>query len=219
VGLLDDLKKQADAVRTHDNFKRSLEVENLQKVEEAMRRSFKYLHDLLEQLKIIKPVNPIVFALPGIGDLRDLAFADSSIDYRTARIDDKDYLERIDLYIMWSLPSDLVVERDMPTTAEKVRQQLRIANVKFTEDEKKSAQGSVSLYRFKIPKTVRVDVSLRADYPKRRVPIVSKNLLRTGGDDFAFPADDCNEKLLEDLALTLIGQPSEFRRYRTVLMR
>ncbi len=126
-------------------------------------------------------------------------------------------MERVDLYIMWSLPSDLVVERDMPMTAEKVRQQLRTANVKFSEDEKKSAQGTVKLTRFTIPKTVRVDVSLRADYPNGRVPIVSKNLLRTGGDEFAFPAIDCSEKLLEDLALTLIGQPSDFRRYRTVL--
>ncbi len=73
-------------------------------------------------------------------------------------------MERVDLYIMWSLPSDLVVERDMPMTAEKVRPQLRTANVKFSEDEKKSAQGTVKLTRFTFPKTVRVDVSLRADY-------------------------------------------------------
>ena len=217
MGLLDDLKKQADAVRTHDNFQRSLQAENAQKVEDAMRRSFRYLHDLLEQLKVIKPVNPIVFALPGIAEMRDLAFADSSIDYRTMKVGDKDHLERIDLYVMWSLPCDLVVERDMPNIAEKVRQQLRGANVKFSEDEKKGPQGAVLLTRFRIPKTVRVDVSLRADYTRGRVTVVTKNLLRTGGDDFTFPAGDCSEKLLEDLALTLIGQPSDFRRYRTVL--
>jgi hypothetical protein len=105
----------------------------------------------------------------------------------------------------------------MPQTAEKVRQQLYAANVKFSEDVKKSPQGTLLLTRFRIPKTVRVDVSLRADNARGRVTGVTKNLLRTGGDDFAFPADDCSEKLLEDLALTLIGQPSDFRRYRTVL--
>lgn len=217
MGLLDDLKKKADAVRTHDNFQRTLQVENTQKVEDAMRRSFKYLHDLLEQLKVIKPVNPIVFSLPGIGEMRDLAFSDSSIDYRTMKVADKDHLERVELYIMWALPDDLVVERDMPNTAEKIRQQLYSANVKFSEDVKKSPQGTVALTRFRIPKTVRVDACLRADYSRGRVTAVTKNLLRTGGDDFAFPADDCGEKLLEDLALTIIGQPSDFRRYRTVL--
>lgn len=217
MGLLDDLKKQADAVRTHDNFQRTLQVEHTQKVEDAMRRSFKYLHDLLEQLKIIKPVNPIVFALPGVGEMRDLAFADSSIDYRTMKVADKEHLERVDLYVMWTLGNDLVVERDMPNAAEKIRQLLYGANVKFSEEVKKSPQGTVLLTRFRIPKAVRVDVSLRADNTRGRIVVVTKNLLRTGGDDFAVPAGDCSEKLLEDLALTLIGQPSDFRRYRTVL--
>lgn len=217
MGLLDDLKKQADAVRTHDNFQRTLQVEHTQKVEDAMRRSFKYLHDLLEQLKIIKPVNPIVFALPGVGEMRDLAFADSSIDYRTMKVADKDHLERVNLYVMWTLGNDLVVERDMPNAAEKIRQLLYGANVKFSEEVKKNPQGTVLLTRFRIPKAVRVDVSLRADNTRGRIVVVTKNLLRTGSDDFAFPADDCGEKLLEDLALTIIGQPSDFRRYRTVL--
>lgn len=219
MGLLDDLKKQADAVRTHDNFKRSVEIENVQEVEKAMQRSFRYLHDLLEQIKVIKPVNPIIYSLPGLGELRDLAFSDSSIDYRTRKVDDKDHYERIDLYVMWTLPNDLVVDRDMPAAAEKVRQLLWGANVKFSEDEKKGPQGKLLFTRFKIPMTVRMDVSLRADYPTRRVLLIAKNVLRTGGDDFAFPADDCGEKLLEDVARMLIGQPSDFRQYRTVLAR
>ncbi len=218
MGLLDDLKKQADAVRTHENFQRSVQTENIQVVEDAMRRSFKYLHDLLEQLKVIKPVNPIVYALAGIGEMRDLGFSDSSIDHRTKRIADKDHCERVELYLMWTSPADLVVERDMPQAAEKVRDSLRSANVRFSEDEKKGPLGTVLLTRFRIPKTVRTDVSIRADHAERRLIVVSKNLLRTGRDDFAFPADDCNERLLEDLARLLIGQPSDLRRYRTVLM-
>ncbi len=218
MGLLDDLKKQADLVRTHENFQRSVQTENIQVVEDAMRRSFKYLHDLLEQLKVIKPVNPIVYALAGIGEMRDLGFSDSSIDHRTKRIADKDHYERVELYLMWTSPTDLIVARDMPQAAEKVRDSLRSANVRFSEDEKKGPLGTVLLTRFRIPKTVRTDVSIRADYAERRLIVVSKNLLRTGRDDFAFPADDCNERLLEDLARLLIGQPSDLRRYRTVLM-
>ena len=60
-------------------------------------------------------------------------------------------------------------------------------------------------------------VTLRADYAERRLVMIAKNLLRTGGDDFAFPADACNEQLLEDLVRLLLGQHSDFRRFRTVL--
>ena len=217
MGLLDDLKKKAESVRTQDNFQRTVQTENIAVVEDAMRRTFRYLHDLLEQLKVIKPTNPIVYSLHGIGEMRDLGFSDSSIDYRTKKVADKEHYERVELYLVWSSPTDLVVARDMPQTAEKVRDILRAANVRFKEDEKKGAMGTVVLTKFSIPKTVRADVSIRADYDKRRLAVVTKNLLRTGSDDFAFPADECNEKLLEDLAHVLIGQPSDFRRYRTVL--
>ena len=38
-----------------------------------------------------------------------------------------------------------------------------------------------------------------------------------GSDEFAVPADEFTESVLEELALMLTGQPSAFRRYRIVL--
>lgn len=217
MGLLDDLKKQAEIVRTHEDVRRSVHAENVQGVEDAMRRSFAYLHDVLEQLKVIKPTNPIVYRFPGIGELSDLAYADSFVSYRTKLVADKEHVERIELFIMWSSPDDLIVERDMPVAAEKVRNLLWRANVRFAEDEQRGPQGVVVLTRFTIPKAVRMAVALRADYAERRLVMIAKNLLRTGGDDFAFPADECNEQLLEDMVRLLLGQHSDFRRFRTVL--
>jgi hypothetical protein len=217
VGLLDDLKKQAEIVRTHDDVRRSAHAENVQVVEDAMRRTFLYLHDLLEQLKVIKPVNPVVYRLPGIADLCDLTYVDSFVTYRTKLINDKEHYDRIEVFVTWGSPDELVIERDMPAAADKVRQLLWRANARFAEAEQRGPLGASVLTRFKIPKTMRMTATLRADYTERRMVMISKNLLRVGGDDFAFPADECSEKLLEDLARLLMGQPSEFRRYRTVL--
>ena len=75
MGLLDDLKKQAEIVRTHEDVRRTVHTENVQVVEDAMRRSFAHLHDVLEQLKVIKPTNRIVYRLPGIAELSDLDLA------------------------------------------------------------------------------------------------------------------------------------------------
>ena len=217
MGLLDDLKKQAEIVRTHEDVRRSVHTENVQVVEDAMRRSFAYLHDVLEQLKVIKPTNPIVYRLPGIAELSDLAYADSFVSYRTKLVADKEHIERIELFIMWSSPDDLIVERDMPVAAEKVRNLLWRANVRFAEDEQRGPQGATVLTRFTIPKAVRMAVTIRADYAERRLVLIAKNLLRTGGDDFAFPAEECNEPLLEDLVRLLLGRQSDFRRFRTLL--
>jgi hypothetical protein len=217
VGFLDDLKKQAQAVRMREKVRRSLDAENVQVVEDAMRRSFSFLDEVLQHLKVIKPANPVVYRLPGIGDLRDLAYGDSFVSYRTKRVVDKDYCDRIELFIVWSAADDLVVERDMPAAAEQVRNLLWRANVRFSEDSEYGPNGNVLLTRFTIPRSVRMAITLRPDYVERRLVVIAKNLLRTGADDFAFPAQACDDALLDDLGRLLIGQPSEFRRYRTLL--
>lgn len=217
MGLLDDLKKQAEAVRTHEDVQRSVRLENTQAVEQAMRQAFRYLYDVLEQLKVIKPTNPIVYRMPGIGEMCDLGFTDSFAGSREKRGLDKPHLDRIDLFIDWTSKQDLIVERDMPAAADKVRNLLWRTGFKFSEDEVKTPQGLVALTRFKIPKAIRMVLTVRADYAERRLVVLAKNLLRWGGDEFSIPADDCSEKLFEDMARMLIGQPSEIRRYRTVL--
>lgn len=217
MGLLDDLKKQAEIARTHENVQRSVHAENVQAVEEAMQRTFIYLHDVLEQLKVIRPTNPIIYRLPGIGELSDLAYADSFVSYRTKLIADKEFYDCIELFILWRSPDDLSVDRDMPAAAEKVRELLWRANVRFEENEQRGAQGTTVLTRFRIPRAMRMGVTIRADYAERRLVLITKNLLRTGADDFAFLVDECNEKLLEDIVRMLLGQPSDFRRFRTVL--
>lgn len=81
-----------------------------------------------------------------------------------------------------------------------------------TRDKREMAKAHlerVDLYR--------MSPTLRADYSERRMVVLAKNLLRWGNDEFAIPADDCTEKLFEDLARMLIGQQCDFRRYRTVL--
>ena len=133
MGLLDDLKKQADQVRSQENQRKDLLAENLAAVEAAMGKTFLYFLDLLKQLAVIKPVNPLLFSVPGLGEFAGLAYAEGSVDYRKKKIGDVDYYERIELYVQWSKPDNLVIERDMPATIKKASEQLWAANLKFSE--------------------------------------------------------------------------------------
>jgi len=219
MGLLDDLKKQADQVRTHENLKQSVRGENLAAVEAAMGRTFQYFHDLLKQLAVIKPVSPLAFSVPGVGEFVNMVFADGSIDYRKKKINDTDYYDHLELYVNWTKPESLVLERDMPATIKKASDLLWSVNLKFTEEVIKNAAGSLVKTRFVVPSKIRADVAIHVDYENRRLLIYGKNLLRLGPDDFAVPADEISEAVLEDFAKLLIGQPSAFRRFRTVLPR
>ena len=140
--------------------------------------------------------------------------------YTTAKkFAEREVYDYIDFYVKWSAPRALTVMRDMPQTIAKVRDMLWATNIKFTEVETKSAYGSVAKVDFTIPVAVTVSFTVRADHEGRRVLFFGKNALRLGTDDFAVPADDLSEAVLEELAKALIGQKSDFHRYRAVLPR
>jgi hypothetical protein len=215
MGLLDDLKKQAELVKTQQNSQQSLRAENLRQVEEKMRQSFQYLNELLKQLAVLKPVNPAVYSLPGIGDLKNLGFAESFIDYRRKRINDLDYFDSISFYVRWGSSEILVVERDMPGAAQKVRDALFGYRLKFEEEELKGQRGTATKWRFTAQASVVTDVTIQAEHDQGGVIITCKNMERLGIiDTFAVPAADLNEALLEEFAKTLLGQPGAFRKYR-----
>ena len=220
MGLLDDLKRQADMARTHDSLQRSLREENVRAVDEAMHRTFLYLLELFKQLAILKPVNPTVYGMSGIGELKSLGYADAFVDARKTRLADREVYDYVDFWLKWSTPGNLVVERDMPQTIGKVRDMLWAYNIKFTEEEKRNELRSLIKVIFTIPKTLVVDFTLKADHENRKLLFYGKNALRLGMDDFAVPADEMIEPVIEELAKVLICQPSEFtRKYRTVLKR
>jgi hypothetical protein len=220
MGLLDDLKRQADMARTHDSLQKSVREENVRAVDEAMHRTFFYLLDLFKQLAVLKPVSPIVYSMSGIGELRNLQFTDSFVDGRKKRFGEREAYDYVDFWLTWSAPGSLVVERDLPQAIAKVRDMLWAYNIKFTEEEKRNEQRSVVKVIFTIPKSLNVDFTLKADHENRKLLFYGKNALRLGMDDFAVPADEMTEAVVEELAKVLIAQPSEFtRKYRTVLKR
>ena len=217
MGLLDDLKKQAETVKTQQVTDLTARGDNVKLVEEKMKQLFQYVNDLLKQLAVIKPTNPMVFSIPGVGDLRNLMFSDSFIDYRRKRIGDKEHFDVITFYIKWASTDSLVVARDMPATVQKVRDLLFTCGVKFTEEETKNARGSVINTTFTVPAVIVADLVVKADHDNARLAISAKNLLRLGPDDFLVPAGELNDAMLEEFAKSLIGQASAFRKFRAVL--
>jgi hypothetical protein len=215
MGLLDDLKKQAELVKTQQTSQQSLRAENLKLVEEKMRQAFDYLNELLKQLAVLRPVNPATYCLPGIADLKNLGFSETFIDYRRKRINDRDYFDSISFFIRWGSGESFVVERDMPAAAQKVRDALFGYRMKFEEEELKGQHGTATKWRFTAQPSIVTDVTIQAEHDQGGLIVTAKNLERMGIiDTFAVPAAEFNEALLEEFAKTLLGHPGAFRKYR-----
>jgi len=218
MGLLDDLKKQADLVKSQQLSQHSMLQESLKLVEAKMQQTFAYLNDLLKQLAVLRPTNPTAYSIPGVGDFQNLGFKDSFIDYRKKKIGDKDYFDYITMYITWDSPISLTVERDMPAAIQKVNDVLWSFGLKFTEEKIKKPGGSFEKMRFTVPSTVTCDITITADHDNCRLVVKGKHFFRLGADELRIPAGDINEVMLEEFAKMLIGQPSALRKYRAVTL-
>jgi hypothetical protein len=214
MGLLDDLKKQADMVKSQQLSQQSMLEESTKLVEARMHQTFLYLNELLKQLAVLRPTNPTPYSIPGIGDFQNLGYAESFIDYRKKKIGDKDHYDVITLFVKWSSPASLTLERDMPATMQKVRDVLWSFGVKFTEEEVKKPGGGFQKMKFTVPSAITCDITVTADHENGRLVLKGKNFFRLGADELRIPAADINEALLEEFAKMLIGQPSTLRKYR-----
>jgi len=213
MGLLDDLKKQADRVKSQQLDRETLHAGGLKTVEEKMQQAFGYLSDLLKQLAIIQPPSPFIYALPSVGDVA-LTYADSFIDYRKKRIEDRDVFDSIRFYVRWQGPQPFAIEHDMPGTVQRIREALLRYHLKFEETALRNQRGAVEGTRFDVEIVTVSDVRIQADHQLARLNMVVSNLLRLGRDELAVPAADVSEAFLDDLGRCLLGQPSRLREYR-----
>jgi hypothetical protein len=214
VGLLDDLKKKADALQTQQQSEDQLRQADIEEVDKALRQTFRYLDELLKQLVVVKPENASTFALPGIGEMKALKFSESFINYRQKREGEREVFDYVALFIKWTTTNELTVVRDLPPAVEKLRRQLDEYNLKYTIKEDFNDRRSLTKAAFSITPLVRSDVEIRGLYGQGKLRIEAKNLLRFGADFFTVPARDIGEPVLEELARMLLGESSGFRRYR-----
>lgn len=214
MGLLDDLKKQADLVKTQQILQQNLQGDKVKLVEDKMKQTFQYVHELLKQLGIVKPTSPLVYSIPGVTDFRNLVFAESFIDYRKKRISDKEYFDTIHFFIKWAGPDTFVTEKDMPPAMQRIREALWLSKVKFIEEEKKNAKGFVVGAKFIVPASVLTDIIIKADHEQGRLHFQTTHMFGLGVEYLSVPGQEITEGMLDDLAKALIGQPSEIRKYR-----
>ena len=82
MGLLDDLKKQADALKANEVDRTESLRSTAVAVDHSLRRSFLYLNDLGKQLNVVQMPSPFKYNLPTVGDVDGLIVKDFFCDFR-----------------------------------------------------------------------------------------------------------------------------------------
>jgi len=216
MDLMQELRLQAEALQKAQDTREAKRAELLTSVDTAMARAFKYFHEMLKHLSIVKPPNPTSYDIPGVGAFEGLTFRESFIDSRKKREGEADLYDSIHFFVRWASDANLVVERDSTAQVQRVRDALWTCNVRYTEDQLRPTATLVRIV-FNIPRNMVTDVVIRADHDKGTLLFSTRNLARLGPEDFRVPSGEVTKEVLDDLGRMLLGQRSNFTRFRTFL--
>jgi hypothetical protein len=215
MDLMQELRVQAEALQKQQANRAAKREEVIAAVDGAMARLFKYYHELLKHLEVVRPANPTNFVIPGVGSFEGLTFTESFIDFRKKRDRNIDLYDTVHFFIRWTSDENLTVERNNHAQVQRVRDALWTCNVRYTEDELRIL-GAAPRMVFTIPRNIVTDLVVQADHDNCALVIATRNLARLGPEDFTLPAREATKEGFDDLGRLLLGQRSNFAKYRTL---
>jgi hypothetical protein len=212
MGLLDELKKQAETLK-NENQRTTAEtlVLNTKLTEAKMQQTFQFLHELTKQLNVLRSESPRGFDIETAGRFEHLVLDDFFLDYRKKKIGAKDYFDYIALRFKHSSNQVLQVKRDSQQLINRLRDFLMTANILFEMQETKNDRGFVLFATFKIPYVVRSEVIIQTNSEAAQLVFKIKNVERINSFELQFNAADISENMLDEFARYLVGKTNKFR--------
>jgi hypothetical protein len=209
VGLLDDLKKQADAVKAQDTDKTESLRTQAVAVDHSLRRLFLYLNDLGKQLNVVQMPSPFVFELPTIGKVDGLVIKDFFCDFRSKHFIDKDYYGEVHVaYRCWS--EKVLTIKKGPDDMEKFRDILWQSNIEHKSEVFRNERKVITHEVFKVVCDFRVQGRIEGDHESGKLKISTKNVGGFNVDLFNLLAQEMNDQAVEEFAKSFIGRPNNW---------
>ena len=219
MGLLDDLKKQADDLKAKDVDRTESMRSTAVAVDHALRRSFLYLNDLGKQLNVVQMPVPFKFTLPTVGDIDSLIIKDFFCDFRSKHFIDKDYYGEVQVAYRAFSDKVLTVKKG-PDDMEKFRDVLWQSNIEHKSEQFRNERKVITHEVFKVNCDFRVQAKIEGDHENGKIKIVTKNVGGFQVDLFLLMAQEMNEQAVEEFAKFFIGRPNKWEDLvkRSVLM-
>ena len=208
--LLGQLRRQA-AVR-----QRELHTELAERsasntaLEQTLKYMFFYLHDLVQQLNIVKPAIPRDYTAAGDVVFKDLVWQEGFADYRTQSQAAGAMVELVTLSYQLASPLTFTIERDGPAV-ERLRTALFDYGLQFSCKEFKNERSYVERAEFQVSGQVAVSARWKADFANGKLILESRNLERLGSTSQAIRPDAVDQALLDEFGRLVLGLPNRFR--------
>ncbi len=212
MGLLDDLKKEADTLKNQEAERSQSIKANAASVDRALRKTFQYMYELFKQLNVVKPACALTYDLLTVGKIDGLSQSDYRIEFRTSQRDNKEHYENLAITFKRGKPEQLTVRRDAENI-ERFRDLLWQNNMRFTSEPFRNERRVIVNEVFKIECTVICGAEIVGDYESGAIRFKLKNIEDFGPTVYSLEPDTVNDQSLEELAKLFIGKESNFKNF------
>lgn len=208
--LLDQLRHQAELRQREMHSALAERNTTNEMIDQALRHLFFYLHELVQQLNILKPAISRQYQLIDQHVLGSLNWHEGFADYRTQSQSAGALVELVTFsyrLIGAALPP---IERDGPSV-ERFRTTLFDFGLPFTCKEFKNERSYVERAEFQVSSEVSVSARWRADFAKGALILETRNLERLGSTVYTLRPQAVDQALLEEFGRLVLSQPNQFR--------
>jgi hypothetical protein len=211
MGLLDDLKQQAETLRKEQESGRTAQLQNSQAMQSGLREARRYLTELASSLNIIKPPVYRSYHLDAANKLDQLEQCEYKVREKQRTFEQKDYLEEVAFLFRCVGAHDLTIEKSSAQSVNRLREFLWSYNMRFDCREWKGERGLLERATFTVFADVPATAVFAGDWDTGKITLTLKNVERPGEAAFQYDAVELNPALFEELAKLLLGKPNRFR--------
>jgi len=197
VGILDDLKQEADRLRdqqeTEEQKRQRKEALYREKFRPALLRIFRYLNEMVEQLRVVNLVTNATYQLPGFGEVSNLQHT----GYRVL-IDSKTNPRKVYLQFDCIAPGEKRYTVTLKS-ADEAREFIVNHQVPLVEAPIRGKDNRVVGVMFQARLQVRVRVLFEADVDKGKIVVTSADFEGLGLKRLFFAVEAIDDEWLDDL--------------------
>lgn len=210
TSFLDDLRQQA-ALRQQELHSAQTERSSISEaIDEKLKKAFFFLHDMVQQLNIVKPEIPRTYPLLENYLLDNLAWQEGFADYRTQSQSSGALVELVTFSYQIATGRTIKVERDGPLV-DRFRALLFDYGLQFSCQEFRNERRYVERAEFEIQSQLSISARWRADYDKGKIILETRNLERLGSIPYQIRPELIDQELLDAFGHLVLGQPNRFR--------
>ncbi len=211
MGYLDDLKRQAEAVKAQQSTDDRALARNTALADAATKSANSYFIALAQQLNVLRPVSKITYRLDRRQVFSGLTLCDFRDDARRKQLGGQQVYDHV--VLRWRIVSGVAVSltKNFPNEIEQLEGRLRQGGVRVDAEAVRDPENAKLLeMRYAFTADLHASVVVTPDHASGQVRFELANLDGLETVSVEFPAFEITAARLDDLAHWILGEPNAF---------